>query len=202
LELENHGISHRIGDANMGGTCVAGVNDMIVTMDTYYAQKFAYLVGQLDSIAEGDGTLLDNTATVWFQEMSDGNAHNLNNLPIVHAGSCGGYFKTGQAVNVEDGDPNFTRGNSEGGCANGGTVDATSTGTEKQLGNAPINKYFCNLMNAIGVKAGADGFPAVGGTQEVTHYGMYDKTEDFASGGSNPATINSPGGFEELKANS
>jgi hypothetical protein len=70
------------------------------------------------------------------------------------------------------------------------------------LGNAPINKYFCNLMNAIGVKAGADGFPAVGGTQEVTHYGMYDKTEDFASGGSNPATINSPGGFEELKANS
>ena len=40
-------------------------------------------------------TVLDNTATVWFQEMSDGNSHNLNNLPILQAGSCGGYFKTG-----------------------------------------------------------------------------------------------------------
>ena len=35
--------------------------------------------------------------------MSDGNSHNLNNLPILQAGSCGGYFKTGQAVNVENG---------------------------------------------------------------------------------------------------
>ena len=45
--------------------------------------------------------MLDNTATVWFQEMSDGNSHNLNNMPILQAGSCGGYFKTGAAVNVE-----------------------------------------------------------------------------------------------------
>ena len=46
-------------------------------------------------LPEGNGTLLDNTATVWFQEMSDGDSHNLNNLPILQAGSCGGYFKTG-----------------------------------------------------------------------------------------------------------
>ena len=202
LELENHGISHRIGNANMGGTCVDGVNDMIITMDTYYAQKFAYLVGKLDSVAEGDGTLLDNTATVWFQDMSDGNAHNLNNLPIVQAGSAGGYFKVGQAVNVEDGSATFTRGNSEGPCADGGNVNATETGTPKEFGNAPINKYYCNLMNAIGVKAGPDGFPAEGGTQEVTHYGKYDKTEDFATGGSAPTNISSPGEFTELRANS
>jgi hypothetical protein len=203
LELENHGISHRIGDAGMGGPCVDGVNDMIVTMDSYYARKFAYLVGQLDSIAEGEGTLLDNTATVWFQEMSDGNAHNLNNLPIVHAGSAGGYFKTGQAVNVDGGDAALTPGNSEAACANGGNIDfsqVASTGTSASFANAPINKYYCNLMNAVGVKAGPDGFPAEGGTAEVTHYGMYDRTEDFASGGSTPTNITSPGGFDELKA--
>jgi hypothetical protein len=200
LELENHGISHRIGNANMGGQCVAGVNDMITTMDKYHAEKFAHLVGALDSIPEGDGTLLDNCAATWLQEMSDGNAHNLNNLPIVLAGSCGGYFKMGQAINVEDQDPNFTRGNSIGPCANGGTVSATETGTDKQFGNMPINKYYCNLMNAIGVKAGADGFPAEGGSQEVTHYGMYDQTEDFATGGSAPANISNPGAFEDLKA--
>ena len=74
---------------------------MIHAIDKYYATLFAYLVGRLDSFSEGDVKLLDNTATVWFQEMSDGNSHNLNNMPILQAGSCGGYFKTGQAVNVD-----------------------------------------------------------------------------------------------------
>lgn len=57
-------------------------------------------------------------------------------------------------------------------------------------------------MNAIGVKAGPDGYPMVGGTEEVTHYGMYDRTQDFASGGALPPTISDLGGFEALKANS
>ena len=38
---------------------------------------------------------------MWLPELSDGAAHNLNNLPIVIAGSAGGYLKTGQVVNVE-----------------------------------------------------------------------------------------------------
>ena len=53
-----------------------GVNDMILTIDRYHAQKFAYLVQQLDLIDEGDGTLLDNCAAVWFQQFSDGMATN------------------------------------------------------------------------------------------------------------------------------
>ncbi|WP_437710743.1 hypothetical protein WMF45_37615 [Sorangium sp. So ce448] len=73
------------------------------TIRDFGRKAFAYLVGRLDSIDEGEGKLLDNTATAWFQEDSDGNSHNLNNLPIFQAGSCGGYFKTGQAVNVEGG---------------------------------------------------------------------------------------------------
>jgi hypothetical protein len=55
-------------------------------------------------------------------------------------------------------------------------------------------------MNALGVKAAENGFPAAGGRAEVTHYGMYDDTTDFASGGVNPPKINSPGGFDALKA--
>jgi hypothetical protein len=74
-----------------------------------------------------------------------------------------------------------------------------STGTVATAGNAPINKYFVNIMNAMGVKAGADGFPADGGTAEVTKFGKYDKTEDFI-GGNKPANITSPGGFDALKA--
>ena len=64
------------------GTCYPNSLTLLQTIDKYYASKFAKLVSMLDSIKKGDGsTLLDSTATVWFNEMSDGNAHNLNNLP-------------------------------------------------------------------------------------------------------------------------
>jgi len=197
-----HGISHRIGDAGMGGTCLSGVMELIHEIDTYYAAKFAYLVNQLNSFDEGDVKALDNTACVWFQELSDGNSHNLNNMPIVHAGSCGGYFKTGWAVNCDDGDPGLTVGNSEGECQNGMTAqNLDSVGTPASMANAPINKYYCALLNAIGVKAGSDGFPAVGGTEPVTRFGKYDDSAMFSDGGTAPPTHNDPGEFEELRAN-
>ena len=203
LDLEIDGLNHRVGSSNLQGPCVPNVNEMLLTLDRYYAAKFAHLVRQLDGIEEGDGTLLDHCAVVWFHENSDGCAMNLNNMPILHAGSCGGYFKTGQAVNVDDGSSDMHRGNSEAPCAEQGSIpsgDFKITGTPPEIANAPINKYYCNLMNAIGVKAGPDGFPRVGGSGAVTHYGMYDRTQDFASGGALPPTISDPGEFEELKA--
>ncbi|WP_437965529.1 DUF1552 domain-containing protein [Sorangium sp. So ce260] len=200
---DTDGIAHRTGTSFMGGDCLPGVNEMIREIDDWYAKKFAYLVGRLDSIDEGDARLLDNTATVWFQECSDGNSINLNNLPILQAGSCGGYFKVGQAVNVEDGRADMTRGNSEAICGPGdtefGADELDITGTPPDIATQPINKYFCSLMNAIGVKAGPDGFPAVGGTQEVTHFGKYDDTRLFASQ-DEPPIIKDPGEFTALRA--
>jgi hypothetical protein len=35
------------------------------------------------------------------------------------------------------------------------------------MASMPINKYFCNLMNAIGVKADASGYATKGGTEPV-----------------------------------
>ncbi|KYF53321.1 hypothetical protein BE04_45850 [Sorangium cellulosum] len=64
------------------------------------------------------------------------------------------------------------------------------------------HKYFCSLMNALGVKAGPDGFPAPGGSGPVTHFGMYDRMEDFIGGGIHPPTIHDPGEFTALKASS
>ena len=200
---ESHGLSHRIGNANMGGACVNGVMDMLHAIDLWYAQQFAYLVGQLDSFTEGNGTLLDNTATVWFNEMSDGDSHNLNNLPILQAGNCAGYFKTGWAVNVEGAKTDLSVGNSDGDCVNGSTLsNLDSAGTPASAATMPINKYFCNLMNAIGVKAGSDGFPVKGGTQPVTKYGRYDDSKLFKGGGTNPASITNPGEYKELLAGS
>jgi hypothetical protein len=199
LSGESHGLSHRIGSANMGGACLDGVFDMLAKIDGFYAEQFAYLVGKLDSIVEGDRKLLDNTATVWFQELSDGNSHNLNNLPILQAGSCADYFKVGQAINVEGAKADLTTGHSEDDCKNGESPfqSLDSVGTPANQATMPINKYFCNLMNAIGVKAGADGFPAKGGTQEVTHFGKYDDSKLFNT--TQPAQIKNPGGYAELR---
>jgi len=84
-------------------------------------------------------------------------------------------------------------------------VDAVSqaTGTPPELGNAPVNKYFCNIMNAMGLKADEHGYPAVNGPEsEVTHFGYSDKTEDFCGGAGAvlDRAIHSPGGFDELEA--
>ena len=207
---ESHNLSHRLTNANMSGTCVANALMKLETIDTYYAQKFANLVGMLDGIKNPDGsTLLDNTCTVWFNEMSDGNAHNLNNLPIIQAGSCGGYFKVGWSVNVEDGSATLSQGNSEAQCADGSTSGMVNglnqqTGTDSKVANAAINKYFYNIMNAMGVKGDAtSGLPTKGGTAKVSAFGYSDQTADFDGGlGAKPASIHSPGEFTALLSSS
>jgi hypothetical protein len=210
INADAHSQSHRLSNADMSGPCVANAVENLLKIDGYYAQKFANLVKMLDSMPEDDGSVLDNTAAIWMNEMSDGNAHNLNNAPIIQAGSAGGYFKTGRIINLDtesgataeqmlgrslsqcvDGTPQMSNGISQG------------TGTESKFGNMPVNKYFCNIMNAMGMKADANGFPAKDGpASEVTHYGYSDKTEDFAGGvgAVQGATIRSPGGFTALKA--
>ena len=199
LTVDSDSLAHRLGSANMGGPCLPGVMDMLHKIDVYYAQQFAYLVGRLDSFHEGDGTLLDNTATVWFQEMSDGDSCNLNNLPILQAGGCGGYFKTGWAINVEGGRTDLTAGNSDGDCVNGNTLpNLDDAGTPPDQATMPINKYYCNLMNAIGVRGDSNGFPAKGGTAPVSCYGKYDDTTLFNT--TEPAIIKNPGEYVELRA--
>jgi hypothetical protein len=193
-------LAQRTGSAAMGGACVANAIEQLHTIDKWYAQQFAYLVGRLDSVVEGDRKLLDNTATVWINELSDGNSHNLNNLPILQAGSCGDYFKVGQAVNVEGGKADMTPGHSDEDCKDGQTPFALidSWGTPPDIATQPINKYFCNLMNAIGVKADSTGFPAKGGTAPVTKFGKFDDTTLF--GTDSPSIIKDPGEYSALRA--
>jgi hypothetical protein len=145
-----------------------------------------------------------------MNEMSDGNAHNLNNSPIIQAGSGGGYFKTGRVVNLDAASGATAEqmlGRSLSQCVDGAPQKSDgvsqATGTDSKFGNAPVNKYFCNIMNAMGMKADAAGFPAKDGSaSEVTHFGYSDKTEDFTGGKGAVAgaTIHSPGAFAELKS--
>lgn len=173
---EHHGLSHRTGDFSVGGNCYAGVVDMIAEIDQWYAGKFLKLVDTFAGIQEGEGSLLDNTATMWLPELSDGAAHNLNNLPILIAGSLGGYLKQGAIVNVEANGRTIGRGNSESSCQNGGTIGNTGSSG----GNLPINKLYVTLMNGLGCKA-EDGGP-------VTHFGKFDGNKE-ADGIKNPGEV-------------
>jgi hypothetical protein len=56
----------------------------------YHATLFAYFLEKLNSVPEGDGTLLDNSLVMYGSGMSDGNSHNHDPLPIVLAGRAGG----------------------------------------------------------------------------------------------------------------
>ena len=66
---DSDNLAHRLDNANLNGTCYPNVIDQLRTIDTYYATKFAKLVGMLDGIKNSDGsTLLDSSAAVWFQD--------------------------------------------------------------------------------------------------------------------------------------
>ncbi|MFZ5890870.1 MAG: DUF1552 domain-containing protein [Myxococcota bacterium] len=181
-QYDHDALAHRTGSAAAGGTCLPGVLAMLAEIDRWYANKYAQLLQLLDGLPEGDGTLLDNTATVWLQEFSDGNAMNQNNLPIVIAGSAGGYLKQGVAVNV-DGAP-IGAGNSEASCADGG-ASQVSLNTGSTGGNVPINKLYVTLMNALGC-TGQNG-------KAVTSFGTLDS--DVPEAG-----ITDPGELTALKA--
>lgn len=203
-------LAHRGDSAQMQGQCAANVVNDLKKIDAYHANKFLGLVRMLDGITEGDGTLLDNMMAIWMSDCSDGAARNLNNAPIIQAGSGGGYFKTGKLIDVDPGSgatAEIMLGRSLSQCTAGTDmmVDGLSqgTGTDAKYGNAPVNKYFCNIMNAMGLKADEQGFPAKDGpNDEVTHFGYSDRTTDFCGGADAvpDARIHNPGAFDLLKA--
>ena len=87
---EHHGLSHRNGRLHRRRRVRRDRRARHDRPDRHSGTRASTrkLVGLLDSISESDGTLLDNTATMWLPELSDGAAHNLNNLPIVIAGKA------------------------------------------------------------------------------------------------------------------
>jgi hypothetical protein len=55
-------------------------------LNTYHVEMLTYYIKKLDSIKDGDGTLLDHTAVLFGSGMSDGNVHNNYNVPAIVVG--------------------------------------------------------------------------------------------------------------------
>jgi len=70
--------------------------DRFAVLNRYHVTLFTYLLDKLQSIPDGDGTLLDHSMILYGSAMSDGNQHNHGPLPVILAGGASGALKGGR----------------------------------------------------------------------------------------------------------
>ncbi len=65
----------------------------------FHVEQYAYLASRLDSMKEGEGTVLDNSCLMFLSNMWIGRKHDNSRLPLVLAGGLGGTLETGRSLN-------------------------------------------------------------------------------------------------------
>jgi hypothetical protein len=93
----HHSLSHHMGDAEKQAK--------IAKINRYHVQQLAYFLERLETIAEGEGTLLDSAMIVYGGGLGDGNAHNHDDLPVLLAGGAAGAFQLGRHLRYPKGTP-------------------------------------------------------------------------------------------------
>ncbi|HEY7427059.1 MAG TPA: DUF1552 domain-containing protein [Gemmataceae bacterium] len=86
----HHDLSHHGGDA--------AKQAKLRLINIFHSKQLAYLLGKLDQIQEGDGTLLDHSMIAYGSGIHDGNAHNHEDLPILLAGGGCGTLSSGRHI--------------------------------------------------------------------------------------------------------
>ena len=92
---DHHGASHD------------DLSDGYERITRFHLSAFANLAKRLDSMPEGEGTVLDNSCLVFMSNMWSGSKHDSSKVPVLTAGTLGGSLKTGRVMDyAEAGDPN------------------------------------------------------------------------------------------------
>jgi len=86
----HHGLTHHQGDKEK----IAKV----IEINRFHMKQFAYLIEKFKATPDGDGTLLDHSMVTYGSGLSDGNAHDHANLPLVLAGRGCGTVRPGRFV--------------------------------------------------------------------------------------------------------
>ena len=97
VSMGHHGASHHQNDPKQ--------LEALAKINTYHMEMFAYFLGKLQSIPDGDGSLLDHTILMHGTGISDGNLHFHLDLPMVVAGGAAGHLKTGRHLRYRDDTP-------------------------------------------------------------------------------------------------
>jgi hypothetical protein len=76
----------------------------LLTIGQWYASQFNTLLDKLSAIPDssGSGSLLDNSVLMWASNEGDTSSYQSNNVPVVLAGSNGGYFRSGRSIRFND----------------------------------------------------------------------------------------------------
>src|SRR5437762_1908140 len=90
----------------------------------FHLSQLAYLAAKLESMPEGNGTVLDNSCLMFLSNMWIGRKHDNTRLPLVLAGGLGGTLETGR------------------------TLDYTQAGDE----NRKMSSLYLSIMDRMGVK--------------------------------------------------
>jgi hypothetical protein len=93
----HHDLSHHANDRTK--------LQKIATINRFHVTQFAYMLGKLKNIREGDGTLLDNCMIAYGSGNSDGNRHNHDDLPVLLVGRGSGTIRTGRHVRYRQNTP-------------------------------------------------------------------------------------------------
>jgi len=90
----HHPISHHGGDKNKIAS--------LAKINTYHPTLFACFLEKLASTSDGEGTLLDHVIILYGSAISEGNRHDIRNLPILLAGGGAGLIKSGRHIKYPD----------------------------------------------------------------------------------------------------
>jgi hypothetical protein len=93
----HHGLTHHKGDEEK--------IEKIARINRHHMTQFAYFLGKLKSIQDGDGTLLDHSMVLYGGGISDGNRHDHGNLPTLVAGKASGTLRPGRHLVVPKATP-------------------------------------------------------------------------------------------------
>lgn len=106
-------LGYQINTSKLAGLVMQALGDFLVEMN---------------SIKEGDGTLLDNMAILAFSDTGYAKIHSVENIPMIIAGGAGGKHKGGQHI-----------------AGNGDPVTRVSL-TAQQLAGAPVGEFGTGAM--------------------------------------------------------
>jgi hypothetical protein len=93
----HHQISHHKNDP--------GQLDQYERINRWHVEQYGYLIGRMQELQEGEGSLLDHCMLGFGSPIRDGNSHNPRNVPIVLAGGSGAGLKTGRHLAFDEGTP-------------------------------------------------------------------------------------------------
>jgi hypothetical protein len=95
-----HWVSHRIQSDGASGAPIPQALDWHIAIDRIRMETFKYVLDRWSMYSTPNGPLFDNAFALWTNHVAVGPSHSFQNLPVIVAGSAGGYLKQGQYIDA------------------------------------------------------------------------------------------------------